>query len=221
MKVSKKSLAGIALGVAGVALTIILGNRWGNADHALTMAPPRKAEALVHRTTQSYVSLPIRLSSTAMTDMANKLVPMSFEIPRQQVFHDRAWTKNLINGNEITLWSITINGYGTISRKTLAVETTDGAIHVSMPIHGWFRAYKGGSHETAEADADVRVTAAFDVGEDWNPVVTPSVNYHWVNRPEARLFGLFTLSLGSLAERQINTQVRKLKAQLPVLLEKN
>lgn len=70
MKVSKKSLVGIAVGVAILGLAIFLGNRWSNAGHALTIAPFRKAEPPVQGSTQSYVSLPIRISSMAMAAAA-------------------------------------------------------------------------------------------------------------------------------------------------------
>lgn len=193
-----------------------------HADAALTEKPERFAMESVSSAVSSNVSIPIRIDREVMTQLANDLIPPSYDIPRQTVFHDESWTKNPFNGNKIVLWSITIDGYGHIERTSPVSVTADqNLIQLSTTVHGSFTAAKGHATETATADAHVSVAIGLDVNEKWEPVVTVTPTYRWIKRPEARLFGLFTLSLGSVAEKEMDKLIAKLKAELPAFVRES
>ncbi len=211
-------LKGVTVTTA-VALVLAAGIGVARSDKALTEKPVRIGMGSAALSVPSNVSVPIRLDAKALAELANELVPMSFAIPEQTVFHDESWTRNPLNGNRIVLWSVTVNGYGNVQRTSPITVTTDkNGLVVSTTVHASFTARKGSLRETANADARVSAKIVFDVNENWEPIVRVAPTYSWINRPVARLFNLFDLSLGTVAERGLNDQISKLQAELPALV---
>lgn len=216
-----KSIAKIStltLAVALIGGTAYYINHINQIDNALTEVPSRIGAEPMASVLPTSVSVPVRLDSAALSNLANELVPSSFPIPRQDVYHDESWTRGLF-GERIVFWSITIHGSGKVTRTSpITVIADNGGFLISTTVHASFTASKGSLRETAEADAKVSAHIALDVNDKWEVVTSVTPSYSWINRPNARLFGLFNLSLGTVAEKGLNQQINKIKAELPKLV---
>lgn len=214
----KTKLIATALAAALAALTA--GAYVARSDSVLTEKPPRlEVAAPAKVSVPSSLVVPIRLSAKALEDLANEVVPTSIDIPEDTIYHKHSWTKNPLNGNRITIYRMTVKGSGKVKRTSpiKVVAEGDGFV-VSTTVHASFEARKGSLTETAHADAKISMKVSVDVGESWTPIVSVTPTYSWINRPEARLFDLFTLSLGSVAAKALNSEIGKQQVKLQAVV---
>ena len=213
-----KRIAKIVLAVGA------LGLAWGvyslmRADRALTEKPERVATTWAPPVVSSDVSIPIRLEHAALTQLANDLIPESYDIPSQRLFQVESGTTNPLSGSRIAPESISISGRGLVRRTSpVTVTAEQDGLTVATNIHAAFTAEKGPLSQTAMSDARVTVRISLDVNEKWEPVVTVTPSYEWTRRPVARLFNLFDLPLGTVAEAELDRQIATMRSELPALV---
>lgn len=208
---NKRRVIAAVVAVVVIAVGTFAWVRVSQADHDLTRKPERRAGGQSIQEDLSYISLPIRLRSESLSEIANEAVPTQISIPEEAVWSGRVGF----------LISATARAYGHVSRTSpIVIRSEDDGLTASTRMHGWVRVgVRHLGHETAEADANVTSRIRFDVTEDWKPVVAIDANYSWINRPIARLFGLFDLSLGSLAGRAMDREISKWRRELPPMVE--
>lgn len=197
-----------------VVLVIVAGTfawlRVSQADHDLTRKPERRGGGQSVQEDLSYISLPIRLRSESLSELANEAVPTQVSIPEEAVWNGR-----------VAFVSVTARAYGHVTRTSpILIRSENDGLTATTRMHGWVRVgVRHLGHQTAEADANVRSHIRFDVTEEWKPVVAIDANYSWINRPTARLFGRFEVSLGSLAGRAMDREISKWRKELPPMVE--
>lgn len=215
----RKSLQNLAVAV-GAALGTWATISVYQVDKALTEKPARVATKPEVLELSSEIFVPVRLDNSVLSELAEKLIPRSFDISERVVFQDGAWTK--VFGKKIWLWRITIKGRGHVQRTSpIRITADQDGLVVSTTVRASFTAFRGSLRETAHADAQVSARVVVDVDENWQPVVRVTPSYSWINRPVARLFNLFDLSLGTVAGEALNKQIAKLQTELPTLVRKS
>jgi hypothetical protein len=188
-------------------------------DRALTEKPERVPTTWTPPVVSSEVSIPIRLDREALAQLANDLIPESYEIPSQQLFHAELGASSPLGGSGIAPGSISISGHGLVRRTSPVTVTAEpDGLTVATNIHAAFTAEKGALSQTAMSDARVTARISLGVNEKWEPVVTVTPSYEWTRRPVARLFDLFDLPLGTVAEAELDRQIATLRAALPGLV---
>lgn len=75
--------------------------------------------------------------------------------------------------------------------------------------------------ETVNGSAEFTIVATPSVASDWSPNLDIDVSFRWINRPEAKLFNVISITFGGEAEKAIKDAVAKFKSEtLPAELAK-
>lgn len=192
----------VLLAVVAFALRIVI------VDRRLTERPEHRiGEGVAHDLT-SFVAVSIHLRHDALAELLNEQFPTLIEIPEASLLGGRSP-------------ATTVQGSGQVERRTpISVTGADEGMLASTRLHATYTLGNAllGS-ETVQTEADVALVTAFDIDEQWKPVVGIQSGFEWIKPPQSRLTRMFNLSLTSVAEKQVQSATSRLEQQLPQLIE--
>jgi hypothetical protein len=198
----------IGLGVLALLAAVLLAVRLLSADRRLTRMPEQRVGGAVAHDALSFVSVSIRLRYEALAQLLDEQVPASFPIPEASLLGGR-------------FPATAVQGAGQLERRTpFTVAGAGDGVLARTRLHA---AYTLGNavlgEETLQAEADVALALAFDLDEQWKPVIQDAPGFEWIQRPESRLTRMFNLSLADVATGQATALLARVEQRLPALVE--
>ncbi len=192
----------VLLALVAFALRIVI------VDRRLTERPEQRVGETELHELASFVAVSIHLRYDALAQLLDEQFPSVIEIPEASLLGQRSPMTS-------------VQGAGTVERKA-PIRVTGAGEGVLASTHLQASYTLGNAllgSETVQAEAGVALATAFDITEEWKPVVSIQPGFEWVKPPESRLTRMFNLSLSGVAEQQVQNIVGRMEARLPQLME--
>ncbi len=198
----------IALGALALLALVAFALRIVIVDRRLTERPEHRIGETAAHDLASFVAVSIHLRYDALAELLNEQFPALIDIPETSLLGGRSP-------------ATAVQGAGQVERRApISVTGAGEGVLASTRLHASYTLGNAllGS-ETVQTEADVALAMAFDIDEQWKPVIAIQPGFEWVKPPESRLTRMFNLSLTRVAEQQVQAITARLEQQLPELVE--